>query len=85
MIHERERLPLGLEAGDDLPAVEPRLDDFERDFARDRSSLFGQPDVAHAAFAEPLEELVQPNAIGGRHRVLRRRSDFTGIVSARGR
>ena len=36
MVHERQRLPLGLEAGDDLPRVHARLDDLQRHLAADR-------------------------------------------------
>ena len=36
MVHHRQRLPLGLEAGDDLPRVHARLDDLQRDPAADR-------------------------------------------------
>ena len=36
MIHHRQRLPLGLEAGDHLPGVHPQLDDLQRDLAADR-------------------------------------------------
>ena len=31
VVHQRQRLPLGLEAGDDLPRVHAQLDDLERD------------------------------------------------------
>jgi hypothetical protein len=37
MVHHRQRLALGLKAGDDLPAVHPRLDDLKRDAAFDGS------------------------------------------------
>src|SRR5207247_8699377 len=33
MIHQRQRLPLGFEAGDHLACVHPRLDDLQRDLA----------------------------------------------------
>ena len=36
MVHHRQGLPLGLEAGDDLAAVHARLDDLERDLALHR-------------------------------------------------
>ena len=58
MVHQRQGLPLGLEAGDDLPAVHARLDDLEGDLAADRLCLLGHVDDAHAAFADLLEQLV---------------------------
>ena len=58
MVHHRQRLPLGLEAGDDLPAVHAWLDDLERDLALHRLRLLGHEDGAHAAFANLLQELV---------------------------
>ena len=61
MIHHCQGLPLGLEAGDDLPAVHPRLDDLERDPAPYRLGLLGHVDRAHAALADPLEEFVGPD------------------------
>ena len=30
VVHQRQGLPLGLEAGDDLPGVHPRLDELDR-------------------------------------------------------
>ena len=65
MVHHGQRLPLGLEAGDDLPAVHAGLDDLERDAAADRLVLLGHVDDAHAPFADLLEELVRPDAVAG--------------------
>jgi hypothetical protein len=42
MIHQRQRLPLRLEAGDDLARVHAGLDDFERHLATNRMLLFLQ-------------------------------------------
>ena len=58
MIHHRQRLPLGLEPGDDLPGVHAQLDDLERDAAPHRLALLGHPDDAEAAFADLLQQLV---------------------------
>ena len=58
VVHQRQRLPLGLEAGDDLAGVHARLDDLERDLAADGLLLLGHVDDAHAAFADLLEQLV---------------------------
>ena len=71
MVHHRQRLPLGLEAGDHLPGVHARLDDLQRDRPLDRLGLLGHEDDAHAAFADLLQELVGaddragPSAMGG--------------------
>ena len=59
MVHQRQRLPLGLEPGDDLRRVHARLDDLQRHAAAERVGLLGQPDLAHAAFADPLEQTVR--------------------------
>ena len=36
MVHQRQRLPLGLKPGDDTFGVHARLDDFQRDPPADR-------------------------------------------------
>jgi hypothetical protein len=58
VIHDRQRLPLRLEAGDDLPCIHARLDDFEGHFAADRLLLLGHEDQPHAAFTDLLHELI---------------------------
>src|SRR6266540_4442743 len=58
MVHQRQGLPLGLEARDDLAAVHAGLDDLEGDLALHGLGLLGQEDRAHAALAELLEEFV---------------------------
>ena len=58
MVHHRQRLPLGLEAGDHLPRVHARLDDLQRHLAADGLRLLGHVDQAHAAFADLLQQLV---------------------------
>jgi hypothetical protein len=52
MIHHRQRLPLRLEAGDDLLGVHAQLDDLERHAAADGFGLLRHVDHAAAAFAE---------------------------------
>ncbi|MEZ5980552.1 MAG: hypothetical protein R3F34_20395 [Planctomycetota bacterium] len=52
MVHERERLPLRLEALDHLARVHPELDDLERDLALHRHLLRRAPHRAHAASPE---------------------------------
>ncbi len=54
VVHQRERLALGLEAGDDFLRIHPRLDDLERDAAFHRLALLGQIDDAEPAFADLL-------------------------------
>ena len=58
MIHHRERLPLGLKAGDDLLGVHAQLDDLECHAAADGFLLFGDIDHATAALAEILAQFV---------------------------
>ena len=59
MVHDRQGLAFGLEAGDDLAGVHARLDDLQRHLASDRLLLLGHEDGAHAPFADLLEELVR--------------------------
>ena len=58
VIHQGQRLPLGLEAGDDLLGIHARLDDLERHLAPNRLRLLGHEDDAHAPFADLLQQLV---------------------------
>ena len=58
VVHQGQRLPLGLEAGDHLARVHAGLDDLQGDQAPDRLGLLGHVDRAHAAFADLLQELV---------------------------
>ena len=58
MVHEGQRLPLGLEPGDDLRAIHARLEDFEGHLAADGLLLRGHEDGAEAALADLLQELV---------------------------
>ena len=68
VVHQGQRLPLGLEAGDDLPGVHARLDQLDGDQALDRLGLLGHPDAAHAAFADLLDELVRADHRAGAFR-----------------
>ena len=65
MVHQRQGLPLGLEAGDDLARVHARLDDLQRDLAADRLLLLGHEDHAEAAFADLLQQLVRADDRAG--------------------
>ncbi len=55
----RQRLPLGLEAGDDLFRIHPQLDDLERDAAFYRALLLGHVDSAESTLADLLQQLVR--------------------------
>ena len=61
MVHQRQRLPLGLEAGDDLPGVHARLDDLQATLRRTGCGLLGHEDHAEAALADLLQQLVRPD------------------------
>ena len=65
VIHQGQRLPLGLEAGQHLATVHARLHQLERDFALHRLRLLGHVDRAHAPFADLLQQLVRPNHRAG--------------------
>jgi len=54
VIHHRQRLPLGFESREDLAAVHARLDELDRHAAADRFGLLGDPNGAHAPFADLL-------------------------------
>ncbi len=66
MVHHGQRLPLGLEAGDDRARVHAELDDFQRDAAPNGFLLVGQVHHAAAAFPDFLEQLVTVNVVAGR-------------------
>src|SRR5208283_5100126 len=61
VIHQRQRLAFGFEAGDDLPGVHAQLDDLEGDLADDRLALFGHVNHAHAAFGNLFQQLESAN------------------------
>ena len=65
VVHQRQRLALGLEARDDVARVHAELDDLERDGAANGLGLLGQIDDAHAAFAEQLTMRYGPMARQG--------------------
>jgi hypothetical protein len=61
VIHQRQGLAFGLEAGDDLPGVHTGFDQLHRDQTLDRFALLGEVDRAHAALADELDDLVGAN------------------------
>ena len=64
VLHQRERLALGLEPDDDLRTVHPPLDHLQRHAAAHRLLLLGEVDRAHPAFAENVEDAVGADALG---------------------
>ena len=82
MIHEGERLPLGLEPREHLPAVEARLHKLERHFALHGPHLLGHVDGAHAPFADLLQQFVGADN-GSRAGVGERPVDGGGKVGGR--
>jgi hypothetical protein len=68
MIHERQRLALGLESRHDLPRVHARLDDFQRDAPPHGLQLFGHEDRAEPALADLPNQTVRPNLAAQRFR-----------------
>ena len=65
MVHQRQGLALGLEPGDDLLRIHPRLDDLQSHPAAHRLGLLGHVDDAHAPLADLLEQLVRANDRAG--------------------
>ena len=68
MVHERQRLPLGLEAGDHLARVHAGLEHFEGDLAADGLGLFGHENDAESPLADLLQQLVRANHRSGAFR-----------------
>ena len=62
MVHQRQRLSLGLEAPDHLAGVHPRFDDLQRHRALNGPRLLGHEHDAHPAFADLLEQLVRADS-----------------------
>ena len=65
MIHHRQRLPLLLEARDDLLRIHPHLDDLQRHAPPHRLLLLRHPHRAEAALADLLAQLVRPDPLAG--------------------
>jgi hypothetical protein len=59
VVHQRQRLPLGLETCDDLAGIHAGLDDLQGHAAADRLGLLGDEDQAHAALADLLHQPVR--------------------------
>ena len=64
VVHEGQRLPLGLEAGNYRLGVHARRDDLEGHAAAHRFLLLGQVDDAETAFTKPAEDSIWTDALG---------------------
>ena len=56
VVHERQSLAFGLEAGHDLRRVHPRLDDLQSNLPTYRLRLLREPHLAHSPLADALEK-----------------------------
>ena len=65
MVHQRQRLALGFEPGDDRLGVHAQLDDLESDPAADGLLLFGHVNHPAAAFTDLLQQLVATDLVAG--------------------
>ena len=64
VIHDREGLPLALEAGEHLIGIHAEPDHLERDGAAEGLQLLGFVDGSHAALAEDAGDAVGADAVG---------------------
>ena len=62
MVHHRQCLSFGFEAGDDFARIHPGLDDFQSDFATNRLFLFGGIDDSHPPFTQLLTYFVRADS-----------------------
>ena len=58
VLHQRQGLPFGFEAGDDFFGVHPRLEDFDGDHPADRCGLLGHEDGPERPLTDLLQQLV---------------------------
>src|SRR5262245_59270046 len=63
MLHQRQRLPFSLEAGDHFLSVHAQLNNLEGDPAADRLGLLGHINDPATALADLLEQFVATNPI----------------------
>ena len=73
VVHHGQRLPLGLEAGQNGFRVHAGLDQLQRDLTADRRGLLGHPDGPHPPFADFFQQLI---AAGDEHAGLLHRSSI---------
>jgi hypothetical protein len=88
VVHQGQRLPLRLEASNDLFGVHAGLDELQRHQALDRFDLLGHPHRAHAAFADRLNQLVRADdmarLLGAVAHVARRRAFVARLMGCGG-
>ena len=76
VVHQRQRLPLRLEPGDDIARVHARLDDLQGHLAANGVPLLGDEDQAKASLADLLHEFIgtddRAGALGDRPVILGR-------------
>ena len=58
VVHQGQRLPLGIEPGQHRARVHPDLDQLQRHLTLDRLGLVGPVDGAHPPFAEDFQQRV---------------------------
>ena len=80
MIHQRQSLPFGFEAGNDEFRVHAQLDEFQRHFSTDGCSLFGSIDFAHTAGADAFQYAIRADVFGDRFEQIPGSVDGVGIV-----
>ena len=61
MVHQGQRLPLGLKTGYDRSRVHPRLDYLQRHLPADRTGLLRQKHDSKAPFSDLLDQGVGPD------------------------
>src|SRR5579862_4299563 len=64
MVHHRQGLTFCAEALQEFGVIHADLDQLERDLALHRCSLLREPDLSHAALAEPTEKLIRADGFG---------------------
>lgn len=88
MVHEREGLPLSLEASDNILGVHAEANDLERDAAPDGVLLFGHVNGTASSFADLLEEFIATDFIAGlfhgREQMRAGGADWTGRFAKKG-
>jgi hypothetical protein len=65
MIHQGERLSLGLKAGDDVFGVHAEFDNLDGNLATDRFLLLRQVNDTATPFANLLQQFVTADSISG--------------------
>lgn len=63
MIHHRQGLPFGIEAGDDLLGIQSQFDDLQGHQTAHRFLLLGQVDNPAASGADPADQSVAPDQV----------------------